>query len=1199
MVTGRWRIHFSNRAFRAGLIPVCGVAAWLQGSQAVAVPAPPAAGRPPHQASADAPAGGPPETFHPGVPLAGSAIGPTGPTGFATAYATSYSCAFEFQPCDLAEFSGVSCATASSCSAVGTALGTTSLAEGWDGKQWTIEPTPPPNGSTSSNLASVSCTASTVCLAVGSYYGSGERLPLAESWDGSNWTIRPPPAPPGASNSELTYVQCASSSACMAVGSYYSGATNEYEPLVESWDGSSWTIETAPLPAEAEGGELYGVSCPGESACTAVGSYYSATTGQTPLAEAWNGTSWATQSVAVPIGSTGSALKAVWCESAKSCKAVGVSATGTGENVTLAESWDGTNWTIETTPNPIGQRYDGLANLSCAPVGEPCTAVGFSEGATLTEHWDGMNWTIQSTPSPPNSSQSSFADVSCRAASACTAVGRYLDLSEGPTGGYVTLAERWDGMNWTIQPTANPALAETTAATGITATSATLNGTVYPGGDPTTCYFEYGPTSAYGATVPCTQSAGAGTAPVAVSANLTGLSPNSTYHVSLVATNAGGGTVPYTASDASFTTPVAPLPPSPGGSPPGTTSTCASGSQTPRSVVILITGIASSLPLSGSYDPAAQDYCGLAQYGLLSSLTSPLADLVHMAQTTYDTTLNGAITPTNFTDALAATGAVLLPYSYTGAQLTGTRTHPVYSVNAFGEEAPGSASPEAQADSYLLTLIREAHAMWPTTPIYVIGHSEGGLVAEQLFERHSLAELQGVARIVSLDSPINGVLHTLAPWLQGVTHISPKLFDIWTARWYEREGLDARLVVRDAHMGDIFLPIGTPADPVYELGDLTFSSNNCLGLYSQLFFLLSQCGSNSQQPIVQGPPWWLTAEPARHGTPHWPYENVSGALNQFFAGHEFVMKSAENIAYVAGLVSGNTVATAARAHVIGTLPLAKVASTTVPGAARYAPAASARLLQDATVPGATVQVQGSDLGSGTGGVTIVTSRGTVGLPVTQWTPKLVTVTIPPGTESGAIQLLTEEGQALWAGYLAVSPPTTRIASLKRIGRIHTVRNGEGAAFAVEALDANGRLVRDAPIQAIVGGETKRGTTNGDGAVVFSSDIEGCQPTMAFAGRASTAFTICLNTRALPRIRLTATHRRAYTLITAALKGHGPTRGQPIGFAAIAPPCAHISARNARTNSHGLVRIKLVSTCSTPVLVEASDGARSAGVLVSG
>ncbi len=120
MVTGRWRIHFSNRAFRAGLIPVCGVAAWLQGSQAVAVPAPPAAGRPPHQASADAPAGGPPETFHPGVPLAGSAIGPTGPTGFATAYATSYSCAFEFQPCDLAEFSGVSCATASSCSAVGT-----------------------------------------------------------------------------------------------------------------------------------------------------------------------------------------------------------------------------------------------------------------------------------------------------------------------------------------------------------------------------------------------------------------------------------------------------------------------------------------------------------------------------------------------------------------------------------------------------------------------------------------------------------------------------------------------------------------------------------------------------------------------------------------------------------------------------------------------------------------------------------------------------------------------------------------------------------------------------------------------------------------------------------------------------------------------------------------------------------------------
>jgi len=82
-----------------------------------------------------------------------------------------------------------------------------------------------------------------------------------------------------------------------------------------------------------------------------------------------------------------------------------------------------------------------------------------------------------------------------------------------------------------------------TAITGpVTATgstTATLTGTVNPNGDATTWYFEYGKTTGYG-TKTATQNAGSGTADVAASASVTGLTPNTTYHYRLVATNSAG-----------------------------------------------------------------------------------------------------------------------------------------------------------------------------------------------------------------------------------------------------------------------------------------------------------------------------------------------------------------------------------------------------------------------------------------------------------------------------------------------------------------------------------------------------------------------------------------------------------------------------------------------------------------------------------
>jgi hypothetical protein len=82
------------------------------------------------------------------------------------------------------------------------------------------------------------------------------------------------------------------------------------------------------------------------------------------------------------------------------------------------------------------------------------------------------------------------------------------------------------------------------AATGATAVdvgfrAATLNGTVVPNDARTTYRFEYGPTTAYGSMTPA-QTVSAGGGPTAVSATLTGLSPNTTYHYRLVVSNRAG-----------------------------------------------------------------------------------------------------------------------------------------------------------------------------------------------------------------------------------------------------------------------------------------------------------------------------------------------------------------------------------------------------------------------------------------------------------------------------------------------------------------------------------------------------------------------------------------------------------------------------------------------------------------------------------
>jgi hypothetical protein len=182
-------------------------------------------------------------------------------------------------------------------------------------------------------------------------------------------------------------------------------------------EGASSSIQRTPNPTGAAESQLYGASCTSPSACIGVG-----TGGNAPLAERWNCTAWSRQPIpTVP----GASLGAVSCTSPSACIAVGMSASGN-----LAERWNGTKWAIQPIPTPVGAHGSGLLGISCTSAAD-CLATGAYYTTSsqagpvlpLTERWNGSTWTILTTPRPAGAVQTFLGGVSCTSPSACTATG--------------------------------------------------------------------------------------------------------------------------------------------------------------------------------------------------------------------------------------------------------------------------------------------------------------------------------------------------------------------------------------------------------------------------------------------------------------------------------------------------------------------------------------------------------------------------------------------------------------------------------------------------------------------------------------------------------------------------------------------------------------------------------------------------------
>ena len=118
----------------------------------------------------------------------------------------------------------------------------------------------------------------------------------------------------------------------------------------------------------------------------------------------------------------------------------------------------------------------------------------------------------------------------------------------------------------------------TNPATNVASSSATLNGSLSPGGSTTTVYFQYGPTTSYGFTTSVqTQT---GNTFRDVNANISGLSASTAYHFRIVATNSYGTRY---GGDRIFTTSAIGPTPTPTATPTATSTPTPTPSATPAS----------------------------------------------------------------------------------------------------------------------------------------------------------------------------------------------------------------------------------------------------------------------------------------------------------------------------------------------------------------------------------------------------------------------------------------------------------------------------------------------------------------------------------------------------------------------------------------------------------------------------------------
>jgi hypothetical protein len=361
----------------------------------------------------------------------------------------------------------VSCVSTTDCLAVGENLNGdgqvgTPLTEKWNGSKWTATAALKlPAGGKGGALSSVACKSASECVAVGSYVKSGGMtFALAAKWNGKTWTTFTAPGTAG-NDTFLDGLSCVTATDCVAIGSFTTDGGFGAAPLADSWNGSRWTQLANPkTPSGSELGMLGSVACVAAKSCMATGFDVSSTAvNGGEIAETWNGSAWTITKTPAPGKNTGDQLIGVSCLSLKNCSAVGESNTVSGTTVKeagYAQHWNGTTWSTVTVPWAKSAGNTALIGVSCVSA-TYCVAVGTSNinendisndsGKAASAVYNGKTWTVESVPAPAKGKGSVLGGIVCRSTTYCAAVGMTGPATSTNGNGESGF---WNGKTWKL-----------------------------------------------------------------------------------------------------------------------------------------------------------------------------------------------------------------------------------------------------------------------------------------------------------------------------------------------------------------------------------------------------------------------------------------------------------------------------------------------------------------------------------------------------------------------------------------------------------------------------------------------------------------------------------------------------------------------------------------------------------------------------
>jgi hypothetical protein len=310
-----------------------------------------------------------------------------------------------------------------------------------------VVPSPNPAGSAGSDLVSVAAVNPADAWAVGVAFAGtpvARGAPLAEHFDGTRWSIAATAPVPAGDDVRLAGVAFRGPSDGWAVGTDTNSATGNSTSVIEHFDGTSWTRLPSPAGEPSNAG-LVSVAPVSATDAWAVGS-----SPNSPLIEHWNGSTWSIVPGATPARSH---LYSITALSASNIWAVG----GIGHRAPnpLIEHFDGTAWHL--VAQPVNTYASFLISVSAVSPSD-IWAVGGQTGGTsapvLLEHFDGTAWTEVPNPAlPANLAYSGWLNaVTALGPGDIWVVGRAVANSSSPQ----TLVLHFDGTSWQVVPSDNP-----------------------------------------------------------------------------------------------------------------------------------------------------------------------------------------------------------------------------------------------------------------------------------------------------------------------------------------------------------------------------------------------------------------------------------------------------------------------------------------------------------------------------------------------------------------------------------------------------------------------------------------------------------------------------------------------------------------------------------------------------------------------